>query len=58
MIIARLANWKDFERIVENSFQNIDEWCMANNEPLIDRNDLTKGTPFIVNFLQHLEIGN
>lgn len=57
-IIARLANQGNFEKVMQISYETIDIWCEENNQPLIDRTDITKGTPFIEHYLKNLELIN
>jgi hypothetical protein len=56
MIIARLANQGNFDRVMQKSYEWMDNWCMENNQPLVDKTDITKGTPYIEHYLRNLEI--
>jgi hypothetical protein len=56
IIIARLANQGNFEKVMQKSYEQIDKWLTENNQPPIDRTDITKGTPFIEHYLKNLKI--
>lgn len=56
MVIARLADQGNFDKVMQKSYEWMDNWCIENNQPLIDRTDITKGTPFIEHYLRNLEV--
>ena len=56
MIIARLANQGNFDKVMQKSYESMDKWLIENNQPLIDRKDITKGTPFIEYYLRNLKV--
>jgi hypothetical protein len=56
MVIARMANQGNFDKVMQKSYETIDKWCLENNQPLVDRSDITKGTPFIEHYLRNLQV--
>ncbi len=56
MVIARLANQGNFDKVIQKSYAKIDKWLTENNQPPIDRTDITKGTPYIEHYLKNLKI--